>query len=245
MSGKTLQSFSISHAAILTAEVPFEQALKYSGASANGVDLYGIKEGNVEVDMGEFDNEGDDRVLDVWYWINYANVTVTMGYVPFKVLSKIQGTTSDKTLTGAGDNVTVPKDSSIESSATGDLLLQRGLRYGTNPGSVTSAADLHSVPLWTQKSLNQPTFPMVLTLPSKDASGSLRDVHIGLYRVQFKPFSFQGPAYKEGLMLNYSGKALMADTDEQGNKLAEDAIGRIISVPSGWQLDPALISPGG
>ena len=84
-----------------------------------------------------------------------------------------------------------------------------------------------------------------MTLPSKDANGSLRDVHIGLYKVQFKPFSFQGPAYKEGLMLNYSGKALMADTDEQGNKLAEDAIGRIISVPSGWQLDPALVSPGG
>ena len=240
MSGKTLQSFSISHAAILTAEVPFEQALKYSGASANGVDLYGIKEGNVEVDMGEFDNEGDDRVLDVWYWINYANVTVTMGYVPFNVLAKIQGG-DVKTVSAVSGSVDAGSNIS-SGNPTSDSLIARGLKYGKGGGD---SADLHSVPLWTQKSLNQPTFPMVLTLPSKDASGSLRDVHIGLYRVQFKPFSFQGPAYKEGLMLNYSGKALMADTDEQGNKLAEDAIGRIISVPSGWQLDPALISPGG
>ena len=68
--------------------------------SATGVDLYAIKEGSVEVDLGEFDNEGDDRVLDVWYWINYANVSVSLGYVPFELIAEIQGS---PTTTVAGD----------------------------------------------------------------------------------------------------------------------------------------------
>ena len=63
----------------------------------------------------------------------------------------------------------------------------------------------------TKASLNQPTFPMVLTIPARDSAGALRDLHIGLYKCQFKPLSFQGPSYKSGLMLDYNAKALVSD----------------------------------
>jgi hypothetical protein len=52
-----------------------------------------------------------------------------------------------------------------------------------------------------------------------------------LYSVQFNPIAFDGPSYKNGLVVNYSGKALMSSVDEKGAALAENAIGRIISKP--------------
>jgi hypothetical protein len=92
--------------------------------------------------------------------------------------------------------------------------------------------DYYSMPLWNEDSLNQPTRPMLIRVPSKDSAGAVRTLDILLYKVQFEPFSFDGPAYKDGMLLNYSGKALMSATDETGTALADRAIGRLISRPA-------------
>lgn len=89
----------------------------------------------------------------------------------------------------------------------------------------------YSLPLWSEPSLNTPTRPMLISVPSKDKDGNVRKLDFVLYKVQFQPISFDGPTYKDGLLANYSGKALMADVDEEGSALTDRAIGRMISGP--------------
>lgn len=99
----------------------------------------------------------------------------------------------------------------------------------TSTGSGDNAE--FSLPLWAEKSLNTPTRPMLIRVPSKDRNGNVRNLDIVLYKVQFQPISFDGPTYKDGLLANYSGKALMADLDEKGDALTDRAIGRLLSGP--------------
>lgn len=91
--------------------------------------------------------------------------------------------------------------------------------------------DTYSVPLWNKASLNTPYRPMRLRIPSKDSDGVIRNMDFILYKVQFEPFSFDGPSYKDGLKLNYSGRALISTKDEKGVTLADPAIGRIVNLP--------------
>jgi hypothetical protein len=56
--------------------------------------------------------------------------------------------------------------------------------------------------------------------------------------VQFQPFSFDGPSYKEGLLLNYNGSALFSSVDETGDAVLDSrtsqptkAVGRLVSRP--------------
>lgn len=108
-----------------------------------------------------------------------------------------------------------------------DLL---GTLYGTTlVSSGTGAAMMYSVPLWNEKSMNQPTRPVLLRVPSKDSAGTPRLFDIILYKVQFAPFTFSGPTYKDGLVINYSGRALISSTDETGVALTEKAVGRMVS----------------
>jgi len=93
-----------------------------------------------------------------------------------------------------------------------------------------------SLPLWEQSSMNTVPRPMLIRVPSKDKLGATRVLDFILYKVQFQPFSFDGPSYKEGLLLNYNGSALFSDTDERGNPVLDSqtgqptkAIGRLIS----------------
>lgn len=103
---------------------------------------------------------------------------------------------------------------------------------GTTIGSSGSAPnDYYSLPLWDQQSLNQPTFSMRLRSLSKDSLGAIRTFDIILYRVQFNPINFTGPAYKTGLTFSCSGTALYSNFDEAGNALANRTIGRIVSSP--------------
>jgi hypothetical protein len=100
--------------------------------------------------------------------------------------------------------------------------------------SGTAPADYYNVPLWSEKSLNQPRAAMLITVPSKNASGATRNLDFILYSVQFEPFGFDGPTYKDGLLLNYSGRALMSSTDEKGVTLLPTpgrAIGRLVNRP--------------
>jgi len=55
-----------------------------------------------------------------------------------------------------------------------------------------------------------------------------------LYRVQFMPFNFTGPSYKNGLTVSLAGRALMSLYDEQGNTLPSSyprSLGRIVNSP--------------
>jgi len=177
-----VEGFSISHSAILNGTTGAEIA-----------DIYGVREGSLDVDSDSFDNTGDDAVLSSWSWINFATVSITSGYVPFNVLA---------TLTGAA----------ITSSGTAE-------------------STYYNLPLWNEKSMNQSPKPVLLRIPSKDHTGLVRTLDIILYKVQFDPISFDGPSYKDGLVLNYSGKALLSSTDEKGTALSEKAVGRLISTP--------------
>jgi hypothetical protein len=69
------EAFSVSHAAILNGTTGAEEA-----------DIYGVREGSVSVDSDSYDNTGDDAVLSNWFWFNYAEVTISSGYVPFNVI---------------------------------------------------------------------------------------------------------------------------------------------------------------
>lgn len=98
--------------------------------------------------------------------------------------------------------------------------------------SGTGANDTLSLPLWTASSMNQPTRPMRIRVPAKDKVGAIRNLDFVLYKVQFQPISFEGPTYKDGLKINYSGRALMSSYDETGASIADPAVGRLISLPA-------------
>ena len=90
------------------------------------------------------------------------------------------------------------------------------------------------LPLWEIRSLNQPRRPILVRVPSKDSTGNVRLLDIVLYSCQFKPMAFDGPSYKDGLLVNYSATALVSEADEAGTALTGDdrAIGRAISKPA-------------
>lgn len=175
-----VEGFSVSHAAILDGTT-----------GADLADIYGVREGTLDVDTDNFDNTGDNAVLSSWSWINFATLTVKSGFVPLSVLSLLTGAT----LTSSG----------------------------------TGAAISYTMPLWNEKSMNQPTRPVLVRLPSRDTAGNARNLDIILYKVQFAPFTLEGITYKDGLVLNYSGKALLSDVDEKGAALTERAVGRLVS----------------
>jgi hypothetical protein len=92
--------------------------------------------------------------------------------------------------------------------------------------------DYYSTELWREDSVNQAPRPMLIRVPAKDQFGVIRTIDFVLYRVQFGPISFDGPSYKNGLLLNYTGRANMSPVDEQGNTLAKKSVGRIINRPA-------------
>lgn len=104
----------------------------------------------------------------------------------------------------------------------------------TVSSSGASPNDYYSLPLWTLNSMNQPTLPMAIRVPSKDSGGAVRTLDFVLYKVQFQPFNFTGPSYKNGLTCSIAGRALMSTTDEVGNALPANyprSVGRLVNAP--------------
>jgi hypothetical protein len=99
----------------------------------------------------------------------------------------------------------------------------------TITSSGTAPNDYWNLPLWNSSSLNQPTRSVLLRCPSKTSVGVVRNLDFVLYKVQFGPISFDGPSYKNGLSISYSGQALMSTVDETGTALAQAAVGRLVS----------------
>lgn len=104
--------------------------------------------------------------------------------------------------------------------------------------SGTGANETFSLPLWEENSMNTKPRPMIVRVPSKDSDGVVRLLDFILFKVQFQPFSFDGPSYKEGLLLNYNGSALFSDKDEKGQPVLDSrtglptkAVGRLLSRP--------------
>ena len=102
--------------------------------------------------------------------------------------------------------------------------------------SGTGTSETFSLPLWEERQMNTSPRPMLIRVPCKDKDGVIRTLDFILFKVQFQPFSFDGPSYKEGLLLNYSGTALFSDKDEKGDTVLDSvtgeptkAIGRLLS----------------
>lgn len=182
MAAPIVESFSVSHAAILD-----------GSTGADLADIYGVRDGTVDIDSDSFNNTGDDHILSVWNWFNLATVTISSGFIPFDVVSLLTGAV-------------------ITSS-------------GTAPN------DYWNMPLWNETSLNQPARSVLLRCPSKTSAGTPRSFDIVLYKVQFQPIKFDGPSYKNGLVVSYTGQALMSSTDEKGATLTEKSVGRLVSRP--------------
>jgi len=188
MATQIMEGFSISQAAILDGATSAEDA-----ANTVGTDLYGVRSGSVDPDVGQYDNEGDDAILSSWYWLNFATLTVTSGYVSLPVLAAITG-------------------KAISSSGTGTTQ-----KFGFD--------------LWHEDHMNTEPKPVLLRVPSKDSEGVVRRLDIVLYKVQFGPMTFAGPAYKTGMEVTYAGRALSSLKDEKGTPHADGKkrVGRLIS----------------
>jgi len=124
------------------------------------------------------------------------------------------------------DNATVTVESGYVPFKTISLLSGSAV---TSSGAAPN--DYYSIPLWDETSVNQPTRPMLIRIPSKDSNGLARTLDFVLFKVIFAPLSFTGPSYKEGLLLSYSGRAVLSSVDEKGTPLAKKAIGRLVSRP--------------
>lgn len=103
------------------------------------------------------------------------------------------------------------------------------LSGATLTSSGAGAGATYSLGLWEEDSVNQPARPMLIRVPSKDSDGAIRVMDFILYKVIFGPINFTGPSYKSGLLLNYTGRAVISDKDEKGTPLAKRAIGRIVN----------------
>jgi len=179
-----VEGFSISHAAILD-DVGDEETYG---------DIYGVNSGSLDVNLGSYENEGDDTIMSIWDWVNYATVSVQAGYISFKLIELLTGV-------------------SLSSSGSG-------------------ASIQYNIELWEESSFNVAEKAMRIRVPSRDSNSNTINLDIILYKVKFAPITFAGPAYKDGLKINYSGKALLSSTDHTGTALANKAVGRILSIAS-------------
>lgn len=181
----TVEGFSISHAAILDGTTGLEETYG---------DIYGVNSGSLDVNLGSYENEGDDTIMSIWDWVNYAIVSVQAGYVSFRLIELLTGVT-------------------LSSSGSG--------------------ADVqYNIELWEETSFNVAEKPMRIRVPSRDNASNTINLDIILYKVKFSPITFAGPTYKDGLKINYGGKALMSITDHAGTTMANKAVGRILSIAS-------------
>jgi hypothetical protein len=97
VNGTSFEGFSLSHAAILN-----------SGTGAENQTIYGVRNGTISTDQGNFENTGDDVVLSEHFWINFANVTIEEGFVPFSTLAFITGTTVTSSGAAGSDYYAIP-----------------------------------------------------------------------------------------------------------------------------------------
>lgn len=91
----------------------------------------------------------------------------------------------------------------------------------TTTTSGSGANTSYRADLWHEDDNNLPPFPILLKMPSKDAAGKVRSLVIGLYRFTPGPISFEGPEYKEGFSVSYTGNATKTLYDEKGQAFSD------------------------
>lgn len=96
----------------------------------------------------------------------------------------------------------------------------------------TGANTAHAMDLWHEDDFGAPARPVLLKCPSRDSKGAARDLVIGLYRVSFGAVTLEGPAYKDGLKVNWNGTANFSNYDEEGVAFVDGKkkVARLISV---------------
>jgi Zn-dependent M28 family amino/carboxypeptidase len=79
--------------------------------------------------------------------------------------------------------------------------------------------------------MNTSPKPVLVRIPSKDSAGAARRLDLILYRVQFGPFTFNGPAYKAGMEVSFAGRALASTINEVGTVWPDGKkrVGRLVS----------------
>ncbi|MDL5159388.1 hypothetical protein [Actinomycetospora termitidis] len=108
----------------------------------------------------------------------------------------------------------------------------------TGSGASTS----YRADLWHELDNNLPPCPLLLKLPARDTQGRVRDFVIGIYRFQLGPLTFEGPEYKEGLGVSYTGSATKTAFDERGQPFPDGKrrCAVVLSFPGG---DPDYVPP--
>lgn len=105
------------------------------------------------------------------------------------------------------------------------------LIYGSSVSSSGSGASIrYDLPLWEKRGSNIITRPLLVRCEAKDSNGNVRWWDFVFFKAKFKPISFTGPAYKDGLKINYEATVLMSSVNEAGVVLAYEAVGRIVSI---------------
>ena len=67
-----------------------------------------MNNGTISTDQGNFENTGDDVVLSEHFWINFANVTIEEGFVPFSTIALITGSTVTSSGAAGADYYAIP-----------------------------------------------------------------------------------------------------------------------------------------
>lgn len=86
------------------------------------------------------------------------------------------------------------------------------------------------LPLWELQGDNQIARPLLIKMEAKDSAGVLRYLQFIFYKCSFDPISFDGPRFRDGMAVSYDATALMSTTDEAGDTLAYEAVGRLMAV---------------
>lgn len=135
------------------------------------------------------------------------------------------------TVTASGTQVkialTAAGTGSISIGGTGMAQITGSSAYSNTAGA--NASEL-SVPFWDEDCGNQPPYPAIVRMPSRDSLGNSLYLDVLLYKVQLGPVQLQNIQYKTVVSVNYTGQILMSDYDELGNVLPKAACGRLISV---------------
>src|SRR4051812_33061458 len=119
-----VEAFSISHAAILDGT---------SGAEV--ADIYGVRDGTLDIDTDSFNNPGDDKILSVWNWFNLANLNLTSGFMSWDMYSLISGATITSSGTAPNDYWNVPLwNQSALNQATRPFLLRAPAKLAPTQG---------------------------------------------------------------------------------------------------------------
>lgn len=115
-------------------------------------------------------------------------------------------------------------DVSGVTGATGGVMTRTTAGHGAT-GQATA------IDLYHEDSFNTTPKPALVVMPSKDNLGVPCRLLLGLYRLQFRPISFDGPKYKDGLKVNWNARAVMSSVDELGNPFPDGKkrCGKILS----------------